>query len=132
MTAIQEFIFSTLVNNAAVAAKIQRRAYYIKMPDNPIFPAITFQILSGNNEESFDGFSKLRNPIIGIDTWGEDPKLNYELAEAVRLAFHGYKGTFGTLVIQNILEWSENDLYEIDTQIFHMASSCRIWYYDNS
>ncbi len=39
------------------------------MPDNPTIPAITYQTLSGDDDETRDGPSGLAMPVVGIDCW---------------------------------------------------------------
>jgi hypothetical protein len=130
VTVVADFIYSRLINDAAVSAIISTRAYYVKMPDNPVLPAVTFQVTSGAHEENFLGSSRLRSPVVSIDSWATTARASAVLAEAVRRALHGYRGAFETLVVQNCLEWSEYDLYDPDVEIYHVAASCRLWYYD--
>lgn len=98
------------------------------MPDNPTLPAITYQTLSGQGVESFDGDSGLYMPVVGIDCWARSAGTVQDLAAKVRAAMLGYSGTYSDREISKILEWSQVDLYDIDTDVYHVACSCRVWY----
>lgn len=128
MSTVEAFIYNRLAGTAEVAAIVGTRIYRIKMPDNPTLPAITYQTLSHAPTESFDGFSGLRSPVMAIDCWARSAGAVQDLAEKVRIAFHGYKGTASGITVQNILDWSHYDLYDVETDVYHVACRCRVWY----
>lgn len=128
MATVEDAIYSLLSGSAPVAALVGTRIYRVKMPDNPQLPAITYQTIYGEPTESFSGFSGLSQPIMRVDCWGKTAGSTQDLAEKVRLALHGYRGVYQDRSIQNILEWSTTELYDNDTDIFHVACSMRIWY----
>lgn len=129
MPTVEDFLYNRLTSTSDVAAIVGTRIYRVKMPDNPTLPAITYQTLSGELVESFDGASGLRMPVMGIDCWARTAGAVQDLAEKVRVALHGYSGSYSGLTIQKILEWSAVDLYDVDTDVFHVSCSCRVWYY---
>jgi hypothetical protein len=128
MATIEDFIHNILTNTAGIAAIAGTRVYRIKMPDNPTLPAITYHTITGEHIESRDGFSNLSNPIIGIDCWARTAKAAQDLAYLLRDTLIGYSGTYSDRTIGNVLEWSQEDLYDADTDIFHVACSVRAWY----
>jgi hypothetical protein len=129
MATIEQAIYNILVNTAGITALVGTRIYQVKMPDNVTFPAISYQTSFGSQIESFTGYSGLRNPVINIDTWASSAGAAKDLAEKVRAALHGYSGTYGDITIDNVLEWSFIDMYDSDTEIFHVSSNARFWYY---
>lgn len=128
MATIEDFIYSLLAGSQPVVSIIGSRIYRVKMPDNPQLPAITYQTVSSSPVESFEGFSGLWKPMIRVDCWGKGAGSTQDLAEKVRLALHGYQGSYQDRRIHNILEWSVTELYDEDLDIFHVACSMRIWY----
>ncbi len=128
MATIEDAIYHILNSSAPVAALVGTRIYRVKMPDNPQLPAITYQTVYAELTESFQGFSGLRQPVVRIDCWGKGAGAAQDLAEKVRLALHGYQGSYQDRTVQNILEWSTTELYDEETDIFHVACSMRIWY----
>jgi hypothetical protein len=128
MATIEDAIYSLLSGSATVAALVGTRIYRVKMPDNPQMPAITYQTVYSEPIESFSGFSGLWQPIMRVDCWGKTAGSTQDLAEKVRLALHGYQGSYQDRRIHNILEWSTTELYDEDADIFHVACSMRIWY----
>jgi hypothetical protein len=129
MATLEDAIYNILANDAAVAAVVGTRIYRVRMPDNPTFPAITYQTTYGTQVESFTGYSGLKMPVVAIDCWGKTAKVTQELAEKVRTALHGYSGTYSDIRIDNVLEWSFVEMYESDTETFHISCSARFWYY---
>jgi hypothetical protein len=129
LATIEDFIYYRLANTSAVSAIVGSRIYRLKMPDNPTLPAITFETTVGDFIESFEGSSGLRNPVMRIHCWATTAGVAQDLAEKVRVAMHGYRGTYSDRVIQNILEWSTMELFDHEIEIFHVAATCRVWYY---
>ena len=129
MATIEQAIYSILAGNSPVAAVVGTRIYQVKMPDNPTLPAISYQTVFGSMVESFTGYSGLKNPVISIDCWAKTAGAAHELAEKVRTALHGYAGTYSDITIDNVLEWTHTDLYDSDTEIYHVSCSARFWYY---
>lgn len=111
-----------------VSAVVGTSVYRVKMPDNPTLPAITFQTLSGEVAESRDGDGGLSMPVIGVDCWARTAKAAQDLATLARAALLGYRGTYSDREIHNALEWSQYELYDADTEVFHVSCSLRVWY----
>jgi hypothetical protein len=128
MATVEDFIFSRLTTTAAITAVVGTRVYRVKMPDNPVLPCITFQTVSGAVVESFDGDSGLSMPVIQVDCWGRTAKAAQDLALLVRGALLGYSGIYQDRRVQKVLEWNQFDLYDQETDIFHVSCSCRVWY----
>lgn len=120
---VEDFIYSRL------QGLVGGRAYRVRMPDNPVFPAVTFENQFADGEESFDGDSRLYHPVIALHAWSKSAGEAQRLANQCRDALLGFKGQFQDLVVQNVLNWSHVDLYDFDTEVFHAACSCRVWYY---
>ena len=129
MATIEDAIYNILATDSGVSGVVGTRIYRVRMPDNPELPAITYQTSYGTQIESFTGYSGLKNPIISIDCWTKSAGAGQDLAEKVRTALHGYSGTYGDRTIDNVLEWSFVELYDSDTEVFHVSCSCRFWYY---
>ena len=129
MATIEQAIYSILSSASSISSVVGTRIYRVKMPDNPTLPAITFQTSYGSGIESFDGDSGLRNPIIAIDFWAKSAGAASDLAERARKILLGYSGVHQDIRIDNVLEWSHVDLFESETEIYHVSSSARFWYY---
>ena len=129
MATIEEAIYSKLSGTAGIAAIVGTRIYQLKMPDNPTLPAITFEVSVGDQVESFTGYSSLSNPIVSIHCWGRTAAAVNALALLVRNAIIGATWTYSDVTVANVLEWSTASLYDDDTEIYHIACSCRVWYY---
>lgn len=129
MATVEDFIFNRLTSTANVSALVAARVYRVKLPDNPVLPAVTYQTVSGQGVESFDGDSGLYLPVVAVDCWARTAKGAQDLAAACRGALLGYAGVYQDRVVQKVLEWSHFDLYDADTDIFHVSCACRVWYW---
>lgn len=128
MATIEDFIHHRLSTDADIAAVVGSRVYRVKMPDNPTLPALTFQTLTGTADETTDGPSGLLMPVIGIDCWATTAGAAQALAVLVKAALHPFRGEYSGVTIHSVQEWSYVDLYDPDTEIYHVATSCRVWY----
>jgi hypothetical protein len=99
------------------------------MPDNPTLPAITFETSFGEQIESFTGYSGLSNPVMSVHCWATSAKVAQDLAIAVRDALIGQSWTYDDRTVDNVLEWSTNELFDEGTEIYHVSASMRIWYH---
>lgn len=99
------------------------------MPDNPTFPAITFETTVGDQVESFTGYSNLSNPIVSFHAWAATHTAARALITLIRDAIIGASWTHGDRTVDNVLEWSSVDLYDPEVEVFHVSASCRVWYY---
>jgi hypothetical protein len=98
------------------------------MPDNSTLPCITFETTAGDEIEDNEGHAGLSDPIVTVHFWAESAKAAQELALAARDALLGKEWVYGDRYVQNVTEWSSVDLFEPDTEIYHVAASMRIWY----
>lgn len=68
------------------------RTYPVVIPEDPTFPVMTYQRITGNREKAMDGPPGLANPLFQISIWAETFTEAKELAEDVRQLLDGYSG----------------------------------------
>lgn len=125
---IETAIYTAITSDSGLSAIVGTRVYQVKMPDNVTMPAISYQTLSGTVVESFTGFSNLSSPIISLDCWAKSAGVAKDMATKLRTLFLGLTGSYGDTRIENVLEWSYTDLYDADTEVFHVSCSARFWH----
>lgn len=125
---IESAIYTVITSNSPLTAIVGNRVYQTKMPDNVTMPAISYQTTSGSVIESFTGYSSLCSPIISLDCWAYSAGVAKDMATKLRNLFVGLTGTYGNTRIENVLEWSYVDLYDADTEVFHVSCSARFWH----
>jgi hypothetical protein len=129
MTSVGDFIFSRLSASEDLSILVGDRIYPVKLPDNCSLPAISFQLVIGTPDEALDGPTGLHSDIYTIDSWSETQPEANAIANVVRQLLHGHSQIIdSTLTIKGIIEWSTNELYDSESETFHLSSSCRIWY----
>jgi hypothetical protein len=126
---IEDALYTKLAGTGGVAAVVGTRIYRLKMPDNPTFPAITFEVSSGQQIESFTGYSGLSNPIMSVHCWARSATVAQQLAITIRDAIVGQSWTYSDRTVANVLEWSTTDLFDDLTDVYHVSASFRIWYH---
>jgi hypothetical protein len=110
------------------------RIYPIHLPQDPKFPAITYQIISGQPEYDLEGARGLADTRIQIDCWARAKEQTdgydsaRDLAEAVRGALSGYSGTVGSDVIQECFLAGRRTSYEADAEIYRESLDFAIGY----
>ena len=108
---IEKAIRSILINDSTVSA-ITTRCYPATLPQDPIYPLILFSKVTGMRDHHLQGPSGLAHPRFQVEAWATTYDAAKTLANAIREALDGYKGTVGTVVIGSILIESERDVYE--------------------
>lgn len=99
-----------------------------------VWPAITYQVVSGRPEYNLQGAAGLAEIRLQIDCWAaQRGKADAyaqvrELAEAVRGALSGYRGTVGGHTIQSCFLESRRVLHEPEVQVFRESLDFTIGY----
>lgn len=131
---IEQALYAILSGHAGLSSLVDNRIYPIVLPQGPLLPAVTYQRVSGEREETHDGPSGLARPRFQVSCWAQIlPGVNAfdqarAVAEQVRLALDGYQGTAGGVQIEVIQLENEVDLFEPETQIFHSAIDFTVWH----
>ena len=120
MALLETKIYSALAANATVAAKVGARIYPLIMPQNPTFPALTYQRISSNPINDLGGFSGLENPHIVINAWGTRYDTVKELAEDVHV-------TMDAATAFNALMVSDIDGFDPDTNLYMVSQDFSCW-----
>ena len=122
---LEESIFSHLSTVAAVTSHVgassSARIYPVFLPQDPIYPAISYQRISSQPQTSMGGFCNLDNPRIQIDCWATSYSAVKGMAEAVRDAMMSSPAF-------NALEISDQDLFEPDLEIYRVSIDFSCWF----
>lgn len=115
---LESKIFSHLSTSTAIG--VSARIYPVRLPQEPTYPAITYQRISGGQENSFGGYATLENPRMQIDVWADTYLAAKNAAEAVHTAMNGATAYRATLI-------SDSDLYESDIEIYRVSMDFSCW-----
>ena len=84
-----------VLSDATVAALVNSRMYPVKLPQNVTYPALSYNQVSGVRIYDLCGPTGRAKPRISINSWGESYADARALADAVRRAIQGFRGTLG-------------------------------------
>ncbi|MGE0178986.1 MAG: DUF3168 domain-containing protein [Sphingomonas sp.] len=125
----QEALLSRLTDDAALAALIAGRAYWVERPQQAALPAITLQLIADAPDQHMEGFQAFRASIVQIDCWAERHIEAAAMAEAVKQAaapagtFSGVR--FGRSFVNAIRDLGDQGA----TKFIHRTSlDIRIWH----
>ena len=125
---IEAAIFKYLSEYTGLVGK---RVYPSKLPQKPTLPAITYQKISGPHVHSHGGISGLTRPRYQFTCWAEKYSDAKAIAEVLRLALDGYKGTMGGsggVDVSAILSEGDGDIYDPETQLNGVWHDFFIWH----
>jgi hypothetical protein len=126
-----------VVANARVQAIIGNpaRFYPVLVPDEPIYPCASFQVISDTPVDLLDGSLAICSKRIQVDTWsGGSTNANYadvkNAQEAIRVVLESFTGLLpdGTRVAY-IHVVNARDLYEQDARSYRTSTDFMVYYY---
>jgi hypothetical protein len=97
-----EVAIAELVKLAAIEAVVGDRAYPLEFPQNPIYPAILWKIVSTPRRYTHTGNDGLLRVRVQFDCVGETYDDACAVRDAVVEALDGYTGTPGGVRVQRI------------------------------
>lgn len=117
---VEEDLFYQLSTYAGLSTYVDDRIFPIIMPQNPTFPAITYQRISTNRTQAMDGATGHENPWFQIDIWSE----NYSELKAIEIQLLGAMdaATAYTSLLQN-----RQDQYESGLEIYRATLDFSAW-----
>lgn len=108
MAVLEEGVFARLSASTGVTSIVGSRIYPEELPQNPTYPALTYQRISGRSGFHQTGLSGMGEGRIQVTCWsrkaekggGDYPKVK-DLREGVRLSLAGFQGTVAGVEIQS-------------------------------
>lgn len=96
--------FTTLVGSGDDA-----RVYPGFQPQGVTLPAVVLDTISDSPEHTTDGHCSLTVARLQVQCWGKTPDSAQAVAEQVRLAVDGYRGTWGSTTINQAFKLDGED-----------------------
>lgn len=116
---------------AANVPAIDGRIYPVLLPQDPTYPALTYQLISDPRGHTHDGPDGLVDARYQITTWSRVYADVKDTTNAVRLALDGFKGVWGPFFVGLIFHDGGVDLYDPDVEVHHNATDYIIRYQEN-
>ncbi len=92
------------------------RIYPMILPQQPTYPAVTYQRIDGPRESALNSDMGIPNPRIQIDAWGSSYASALAVAEQIRAALVRQVWTENGVSVLDALIDDDRDLFEDDVQ----------------
>jgi len=127
---IEDDLCTYLKDDVTISSYVGTRIYPVRMPQNVVYPAITYQIIGSTRFLTLSGPVSLVEGRYQIDIWSNGYGETKNIAKGIRDALQGFKGLMGTTKVQGILQDinSEQDFYEDDTDLNRLTNDFIIYY----
>jgi hypothetical protein len=109
-----------LLNYPGIQSKVGSRIYWLRLPDSPTYPAISYFRVSNAGEHLVNTYS----PRFQFDVWVKTAGEALDIAELIRKAFQRFKGIMGGAGGKKINQGVHEDtreMYEPDTGLYHTS-----------
>lgn len=128
---IVEAFFTKLSTDSGVSAIASTRVYPVRLPQNPVFPCVSFQVITEPRIYTMEGASA-PTAYIQVDCWAKTHLGAHQLAEAVSLCLSGFRGTMGSggtaRHVSACLQQSMTDLFEPGVNDYRVSLDFSVWY----
>lgn len=111
------------------------RFYPVRLPDSPLFPCASYQLISAVPEYLLDGSQSIEIRRLQIDTWsGGETKASYldakNVQAAIRAILEGYSGELpdGTRIAA-IFVANATDIFEQDALAYRAMTEYMVHFY---
>jgi len=120
---------SFILADSAVATLIGTRMYPNTLPQNPAFPAVTYQPVSAVRTSTLRHADNLPMVRVQIDAWSKNVGQAREVANAIRALFHYYN--WGIAGVQRVKADDQREDYEPDTLLHRVSTDYLVHYAEN-
>ncbi len=109
-------------------AAIDGRLYPLQLPQDPGYPAITYQGITATEEHSHDGPSGVVEVGIDISCWSPDYAEAKQLARRIQTALNGYRGRQASTDIQSMSLADVRDIHEPTNHLYRIVLQFTLTY----
>ena len=128
MAGIAPGIRLALLADGPVAAVVSTRIYFTMLPQEPTYPAITLELISGNPGNTLNSVPTLVWSRVRANCWGRTFAAANALALLVEAALNGKRITVTGLVICSVVADGMQSLYEPAVEAHFLSQDFRIWH----
>jgi hypothetical protein len=122
-------IHARLNGAAGLAALVKDRIYPDVMPDSPIYPAVTYQQLSGSSARGAVADPPLKKALFQVSTWAKSRLDAVTIAAQVRMALDRLrKAQAGGVQVDDCFFDSSVDAFDPDTKTYAVHTTFRLHY----
>lgn len=121
-------LYTHLQTRSALVALVADRVYPRRMPRTPIFPLVLYTRIATRRGVTHSGADGLAEPRIQFDVYAQDPDSADSVAEQLRMALHGFRGSMGDLEVGSVFVVNDQDADDAETGLFRRILDAQITY----
>lgn len=115
---VEKALFAILKGNADLVAVVpSSRMYADHLPQNPTYPAITYQLVSEELPHNHDRSAGPTRARFQISCWSQTKPQAAQVRELVKGVLVAYKGTAASINVQGIFYLGTTSLWDPDEEI---------------
>lgn len=117
-----------LLADAGLSALIGDRLYPLVIDEDNDGDCLTYQVVSDPSEITHSGQNTFSHPRIQFDCYGSTYAAALAVANALKAATAGYKGSMGSVNVQASFIDDHRDDYDDVLELYRMIVDAIIWY----
>jgi len=117
------FVFARLANQTAAGSRV----YPLLLPQEPAYPAVTYQQISATRIHAMGQDSSIARVRMQVNAWGRTYAEARALAGQIEERLNRFRGTEGGVTIMDVLLDNDIETYESDTQTRRVAQDYTIF-----
>lgn len=124
MAELESVLYTRLAGQVAL---VSSRIYPLILPQNPTYPAVTYQRIDSPHEGAMGADHDVARTRIQVDSWAETYAGAKAVATQVRLALDNWASEAVSPAIINAAFESDGDLYEEEVGVYRVTADYLIW-----
>jgi len=98
-----------LLGQPGVSALLAGRVYPVRLPADPVLPAVAYQLITETRPRLARGRAGLVRSLLQLSVVGQDYDQAHAVVAAIRQAIDRARGPFGGLDVRDVLEQGTQD-----------------------
>lgn len=127
MATVAEALYARLTSFGGLSALVGSRIYPNIIPQNSTYPCIIYGRVAAEHFHCMEGSSGLVAETYQIDIFATSKSSAEAIAEQVRLALQGYRGTSAGVAVNGVLLTDTRDDYSDVARLFNVSHDFKIW-----
>jgi hypothetical protein len=128
MSQFEEALASRLTGFTGLTNLVSNRIYPVVLPENPTYPAVTYQRISAVRASAMSTDTGLVQTRVQVSIWSTLYSEAKSVKEQVRAALQRWRGTVLGLVIEDTFIENETDLYQPEIPVYHLPVDATVHY----
>jgi len=128
MATIEEALYTLVTGRPLIGDIIGTRLYPLRLPQNPVYPAMVYQLVSARWPMAHDGPADMGFPRVQFDCYAASYGVTKILAKTLRREINGFVGTAAGVEITGIFFLNEIDEFGSQAEVYRVSLDFRVNY----